>query len=30
MLNKHDQEFEANHQGTYYDFYKFVQKLKEV
>lgn len=30
MLNKHNQEVKPNHQGTYYDFYKFVQKLEEV
>jgi FMN phosphatase YigB (HAD superfamily) len=30
LLNKHNQEVVADHIGTYYDFYKFVQKLDEV
>jgi len=30
LLNKHDQEILADHDGTYYDFYKFVQKLEKV
>lgn len=30
LLNKHNQEVVSNHRGTYYDFYKFVQKLEEV
>lgn len=30
MLNKHNQEVESDHKGTYYDFYKFVQKLEQI
>lgn len=30
MLNKHNQEIVVDHQGTYYDFFKFVQKLEKI
>lgn len=30
VLNKYNQEVKANHKGTYYDFYKFVQQLEQV
>mgnify|MGYP000860787447 FL=1 len=30
LLNKHNQEIDTDYEGTYYDFYKFVQKLDEI